>query len=633
MQTIKIEIDSKSGFCFGVSRAIKMAEEMIAEDKIIVSLGDIVHNSEEIARLKEKGMQSASHDMISDLKNKTVLFRAHGEPPSSYNTLNKLNASIVDATCPVVLKLQQRIKDAWKELKQHNGQIVIYGKKGHPEVTGLVGQTNGEAIVVSSIEDLNLIDTSRKVTLFSQTTMSYKGFETIKEEIRTRLDKNVDFKHHNTICAQVGNRAPHLRTFAAKYDVIVFVGGEKSSNAKVLFEVCKEINPSSFFISSTEKIQNQWFSGDISSVGICGATSTPFWLMEEAASVIKEMVNETPLTKTSEKQIKTKNMNPIKKIAVLTSGGDAPGMNAAIRAVVRGAIYNKLSVMGVMRGYQGLIQDDFREMNSKSVSNIIQQGGTILKSARSQDFRDPQGRKTAYENLIKNEIDGLVVIGGDGTFTGARIFGQEYNFPIIGIPGTIDNDLFGTDYTIGYDTALNTVVEAVDKIRDTASAHSRLFFIEVMGRDAGFLALRGGIASGAEAIMIPEVDTDYNKLDAFLRNSYKKEKSSSIVLVAEGEKMGGAIKIAERVSLEHPDYDVRVTILGHVQRGGSPSAFDRVIASRMGVAAVEALLEDQKSVMIGLVNNETVYVPFNKALKNKKPLNARSLELIDILSI
>ncbi len=326
-------------------------------------------------------------------------------------------------------------------------------------------------------------------------------------------------------------------------------------------------------------------------------------------------------------------MRTIRKIAVLTSGGDAPGMNAAIRAVVRGAIFNKLSVMGVMRGYQGLVENDLVEMNSKSVSNIIQQGGTILKSARSKDFLTPEGRQTAFDNLQKNNIDALVVIGGDGTFTGARIFAQEFNYPIVGIPGTIDNDIFGTDYTIGYDTALNTVVEAVDKIRDTASAHSRLFFIEVMGRDAGFLALRGGIASGAEAVLVPEIDTDYERLDSFLRNSYKKEKSSSIVLVAEGEKMGGAIKIAEEISKKHPDYDVRVSILGHIQRGGSPSAFDRVVASRMGVSAIEALLDDQKSVMIGMVNNEIVYVPFNKALKNKKPLNPKSLELIDILSI
>lgn len=327
-------------------------------------------------------------------------------------------------------------------------------------------------------------------------------------------------------------------------------------------------------------------------------------------------------------------MSPIKKIALLTSGGDAPGMNAAIRAVVRGAIYNKLEVMGILRGYQGLIENDLIPMDSTSVSNIIQQGGTMLKSARSKQFMTKEGRQLAYENIQKQGIDALVVIGGDGTFTGARVFSQEFNIPIVGIPGTIDNDLFGTDYTIGYDTALNTVIEAVDKIRDTASAHSRLFFIEVMGRDAGFLALRSAIASGAEAVLVPEINTDYKKLDAFLKNSYKKEKSSSIVLVAEGDKIsGGAIKVAERVTKEHPDYDVRVTILGHIQRGGSPSAFDRVSASRMGVSAIEALLDDQKSVMIGMVNNEIVYVPFNQALKNKKPLNPRLLELIDILSI
>jgi 6-phosphofructokinase 1 len=327
-------------------------------------------------------------------------------------------------------------------------------------------------------------------------------------------------------------------------------------------------------------------------------------------------------------------MGPLKKIAVLTSGGDAPGMNAAIRAVVRGALYNNLEVMGIIRGYQGLINNDLIPMDSKSVSNIIQQGGTILKSARSKDFRTKEGRQLAFDSIQKHHIDALVVIGGDGTFTGARLFSQEFNIPTVGIPGTIDNDLYGTDYTIGYDTALNTVIEAVDKIRDTASAHSRLFFIEVMGRDAGFLALRSAIASGAEAVMVPEINTDYKKLDAFLKNSFNKEKSSSIVLVAEGDKIsGGAIKVAERVSQKHPEYDARVTILGHIQRGGSPSAFDRVTASRMGVSAVEALLDDQKSVMIGMVNNEIVYVPFNQALKHKKPLNPRLLELIDILSI
>lgn len=327
-------------------------------------------------------------------------------------------------------------------------------------------------------------------------------------------------------------------------------------------------------------------------------------------------------------------MSPIKKIAILTSGGDAPGMNAAIRAAVRGAIFNKLEVMGSIRGYQGLIDNNLVPMNSQSVSNIIQQGGTILKSARSKQFLTPEGRQIAYDNLQKNKIDALVVIGGDGTFTGARVFSGEHNIPIVGIPGTIDNDLYGTDYTIGYDTALNTVVEAVDKIRDTASAHSRLFFIEVMGRDAGFLALSSAIASGAETVLVPEINTGYKKLDDFLKNSFKKQKSSSIVLVAEGDKLsGGAIKIAERVNKEHPDYDARVTILGHIQRGGSPSGMDRVMASRMGVSAIDALLDDQKSVMIGMVNGEIVYVPFNQALKNKKPLPPKQLELIDILSI
>jgi 6-phosphofructokinase 1 len=327
-------------------------------------------------------------------------------------------------------------------------------------------------------------------------------------------------------------------------------------------------------------------------------------------------------------------MGQLKKIGVLTSGGDAPGMNAAIRAVVRAAIYHNLEVVGIKQGYHGLILDRIETMNSKSVSNIIHQGGTVLKSARSKGFRTPEGRKKAYDNLIKHGIDALVVIGGDGTFTGARIFGQEYDIPIVGIPGTIDNDLYGTDYTIGYDTALNTVVEAVDKIRDTASAHSRLFFIEVMGRDAGFLALRSGIASGAEAVLVPEIDTDFKQLYAFLENGMNKDKSSSIVLVAEGEKIsGGAIQVAEKVAQEYPDYDTRVTILGHIQRGGSPSAFDRVTASRLGVSAVEALIDDQKSIMVGLVNKEVVQVPFNQALKNKKKLNPALLELTKVLSI
>ncbi len=326
-------------------------------------------------------------------------------------------------------------------------------------------------------------------------------------------------------------------------------------------------------------------------------------------------------------------MSSIKSVGVLTSGGDAPGMNAAIRAVVRSCIYYNLKVFGVKRGYQGLIDDDMEELQSNSVSNIIQSGGTILKSARSADFRTEEGRKKAFENLKRRNIDALVVIGGDGTFTGARIFGEAFHFPVVGIPGTIDNDLYGTDYTIGYDTALNTVIDAVDKIRDTATAHSRLFFIEVMGRDAGFLALRSGIASGAEAILVPEVKTDFDQLENFLQTGFSKKKTSSIVLVAEGDEIGGAIKIAEKVGKDHPEYDVRVTILGHIQRGGSPSAFDRVIASRMGVSAVEALLDNQQDVMIGLSNNKVVHTPFANALKNKKALNPQLLEITKILSI
>ena len=324
-------------------------------------------------------------------------------------------------------------------------------------------------------------------------------------------------------------------------------------------------------------------------------------------------------------------MGKIKKIGVLTSGGDAPGMNAAIRAVVRAAIANDLEVMGIMQGYQGMINNEFVPMDSSSVSGILQLGGTILKTARSMEFKTPEGRQIAYDNLKSHNIDALVVIGGDGTFTGARYFGMEHEIPIVGIPGTIDNDLYGTDYTIGYDTAINTVIDAVDKIRDTATAHSRLFFIEVMGRDAGFLALRSGIASGAEAIIVPEIQMDIEKLDLFLQTGFKKKKTSSIVLVAEGEK-NGAISLAKRVEEIHPEYDVRVSILGHLQRGGSPSAFDRVTASLLGVKAVDALLDDQKSIMVGIVNREISHVPFNQTLKNKKQLNPLLLGLTDILS-
>lgn len=323
----------------------------------------------------------------------------------------------------------------------------------------------------------------------------------------------------------------------------------------------------------------------------------------------------------------------IRSIALLTSGGDAPGMNAAIRAIVRTAIYHKIKIFGVICGYQGLIDNDFREMHSSSVSNIIHTGGTILKSARCREFMDYTGRKKAYENLKKKDIDAMIVIGGDGTFSGAAEFCREFDFPVIGIPGTIDNDIYGTDYTIGYNTALNTIVEAVDKIRDTATAHNRLFFIEVMGRSVGFLALSGGLASGAEISMLPEVENDEEKLERFLSSSYKKGKKSSIVVVAEGDEAGGAFKIAERVSKKYPEYDVRVTVLGHIQRGGAPSAFDRIIASRMGAFAVLALLEGRRSEMVGIINDSICYTGLEEAIGKKKNLNPQLLELMDVLSI
>jgi 6-phosphofructokinase 1 len=323
----------------------------------------------------------------------------------------------------------------------------------------------------------------------------------------------------------------------------------------------------------------------------------------------------------------------IKCIGVLTSGGDAPGMNAAIRSVTRAAIFNGIRVKAIYRGYKGLITGEIVEFQTQNVSNIIQQGGTILKSARCAEFRTPEGRKQAYENMVKEEIDALVVIGGDGTFTGARIFAQEFNVPIVGLPGTIDNDLYGTDSTIGYDTAQNTIIDAVDKIRDTATSHERLFFIEVMGRDAGFLALNTAIASGAEAAIIPERETKVDQLEELIRNGFRKSKNSSIVIVAESEVTGGATGLAERMKKEHPEYDARVTILGHIQRGGSPTAYDRIIASRMGVAAIDALLDEQRSIMIGIVNNEIVHVPFTKAIKDDKPVDESLVGVLQILSI
>ncbi|NDV65611.1 6-phosphofructokinase [Bacteroides sp. 224] len=326
-------------------------------------------------------------------------------------------------------------------------------------------------------------------------------------------------------------------------------------------------------------------------------------------------------------------MSTVKCIGILTSGGDAPGMNAAIRAVTRSAIYNGLSVKGIYRGYRGLVMDEIEEFKSQNVSNIIQMGGTILKTARCKEFMTPEGRKIAYENMQKHGIEALVVIGGDGSLTGARIFAQEYNIPCIGLPGTIDNDLYGTDTTIGYDTALNTILDAVDKIRDTATSHDRLFFVEVMGRDAGFLALNGAIAAGAEAAIIPEFSTEVDQLEEFIKIGFRKSKSSSIVLVAESELTGGAMHYAERVKNEYPQYDVRVTILGHLQRGGRPTANDRILASRLGAAAIDAIMEDQRNVMIGIENDDIVYVPFSKAIKNDKPIKRELVNLLRELSI
>ncbi|MGL4780488.1 MAG: 6-phosphofructokinase [Bacteroidales bacterium] len=323
----------------------------------------------------------------------------------------------------------------------------------------------------------------------------------------------------------------------------------------------------------------------------------------------------------------------IKCIGILTSGGDAPGMNAAIRAVTRSAIYNGIQVKAIYRGYKGLITGEIVPFKTQNVSNIIQQGGTILKTARCKEFQTQEGRQIAYNTMQEEGIDALVVIGGDGSLTGARIFAEEFNIPIVGLPGTIDNDLFGTDTTIGYDTALNTIMEAVDKIRDTASSHDRLFFIEVMGRECGFLALNGAIASGAEAAIIPEMQTEEDQLAELIQNGFRKSKNSSIVLVAESELTGGAIGLAERVKKEFPQYDVRVSILGHLQRGGSPSANDRILASRMGAAAIDALLEGQRNVMIGIQNDQIVYVPFSRAIKNEKPINRELLNTLRILSI
>lgn len=322
----------------------------------------------------------------------------------------------------------------------------------------------------------------------------------------------------------------------------------------------------------------------------------------------------------------------MKKIAVLTSGGDSPGMNACIRAVVRTAIYHKIEVMGIMHGYDGMINDEFVSLNAKSVANIIQRGGTILKTSRSKEFRTEEGRKQAIANLQKYGIDGIVVIGGDGTFTGAVALSKMCNIPIVGCPGTIDNDLVGTDFTIGYDTAINTVVEAVDKLRDTAESHDRLFFVEVMGRDAGLIALRAGIAAGAESILMPETKTNLDDLLTRLKNK-RKSKNSKIIIVAEGDEAGGAFSIAEKIGKELPEYDMRVTILGHIQRGGNPSAMDRVNSSRIGFAAVEALMQGKHNVMIGIVDKRITYTPFENAIKHTEVLDSDLIRMLEILSI
>jgi 6-phosphofructokinase 1 len=324
-------------------------------------------------------------------------------------------------------------------------------------------------------------------------------------------------------------------------------------------------------------------------------------------------------------------MSEIKNIGVLTSGGDAPGMNAAIRAVVRTGLYYNLQVTGIMRGYEGMINAEFINMDRKSVANIIQRGGTVLKTFRSERFRTKEGRAIAFEQLQKHNIDAVVVIGGEGTFTGAQAFIQEYNVPIVGIPGTIDNDLIGTDYTIGYDTAINNVIDAVDKIRDTAESHDRLFIVEVMGRDSGLIALRSGIGAGAEAILIPESKTDIEHLFKRLEEG-RKDKSSKIIIVAEGDNAGG-FEITSLIKERFPNYDTRLSILGHIQRGGRPTCMDRVLASRVGVASVEALLNGRKGEMIGSVNGNIHYTPFHNAIKHISEVNPYLLKIVDILSL
>ena len=326
--------------------------------------------------------------------------------------------------------------------------------------------------------------------------------------------------------------------------------------------------------------------------------------------------------------------NQFKKIALLTSGGDAPGMNAAIRSVVRTCVFHKIVPVGVSKGYDGLISGKMIEMNARSVKGIINKGGTILKTARSKDFRSKEGRKKAFETLKNNNIDGLIVIGGDGTFTGGLVFSKEFDFPVIGIPATIDNDIYGTSHTIGFDSATNTVMEAIDKIRDTASSHNRLFFIEVMGRDAGHIALNTGVAAGAEEILIPEEDLGLDRLIQSLKRSQKTGKSSSIVVVAEGDKTGDNVfQLKDYIEKHLPEYDARVAVLGHMQRGGSPTCFDRVLASRMGVHAVDSLLSNKSKVMVGIIDDKMVTIPIDKAIQGGQQLDKDLVRVCDIISI
>ncbi len=322
----------------------------------------------------------------------------------------------------------------------------------------------------------------------------------------------------------------------------------------------------------------------------------------------------------------------MKRIGVLTSGGDAPGMNACLRAVVRTAIYHNLEVVGIYRGYEGMIDGDFLKMDRHSVSNIIQRGGTILKTSRSPRFRTEEGRQTAYNRLKEAGVEGLVVIGGDGSYAGAQAFYHQTKMPIVGVPGTIDNDLYGTDYTIGYDTALNTAVDAIDKIRNTADSHNRLFIVEVMGRDAGFIALNTGIAGGAEAVLIPETPTYIDQIITKLETGWRHHKTSSIIIVAEGDDSGGAMEVKDKINEKFTEYDTRVVILGHVQRGGIPSCKDRVMASRLGHAAVETLMEGLTNLAVGLKNNKIVHTSFTKATKLHQEMDLTMFELVEILS-